>query len=386
MPKTEVRSAQIKDATVGRSDINSTTAGEAVVKKIVSGTGISLSSTGADTGTGDVTITASGGGAPAAHQASHQVGGADALANAAWTNQANAFTKTFAIGIANHALSLQSALPLMSFLETGAVANSKLWRLYANAAKFVIQPTNDDDSSATGSVVISRTGGLTVSGSDGNVACKDQANTFTQKQTIPDLLISHANNPRLAWRDDSQGVDAKVFEARNQIGSLHISAVNDSQTAVVSNPLRLDRTGDMYIGRDVYEKGRTTPMGHWINVPFSALNFVASGGMVWTVTSGNVNANRYALVGKTLFWNLQISVSTLSGSPSSNLNVVLPGGLLAACDGNSFGREHNAGWRINVVDWGTGASYVSIGHIDFSNYTVPESILYAFFTVVIEVQ
>ncbi len=62
MPKTEVRSGQIKDSTVGRSDHNVATPGEAVVVKIVPGPGITLSSTGADVGTGDVTISASGGG------------------------------------------------------------------------------------------------------------------------------------------------------------------------------------------------------------------------------------------------------------------------------------------------------------------------------------
>jgi len=61
MPRTEVRSAQIKDATIGRADLDTATAGSAVVAKIVAGTGISISSTGADTGTGDVTVTATGG-------------------------------------------------------------------------------------------------------------------------------------------------------------------------------------------------------------------------------------------------------------------------------------------------------------------------------------
>lgn len=62
MPKTEVRSAQILNATVGRSDINTATPGEAIVAKIVAGTGITISSTGADTGTGDVTITSTASG------------------------------------------------------------------------------------------------------------------------------------------------------------------------------------------------------------------------------------------------------------------------------------------------------------------------------------
>lgn len=56
MAKTEVTSTQIKDGTVNRDDLNTTTAGKAVVAKIIQGSGISISSTGADAGTGDVTI------------------------------------------------------------------------------------------------------------------------------------------------------------------------------------------------------------------------------------------------------------------------------------------------------------------------------------------
>lgn len=70
MPRTKVNGVQIvsdtidsdliKQGSVSRSDLNTTTVGQAVVAKIVQGTGISISSTGADAGTGDVTISASG--------------------------------------------------------------------------------------------------------------------------------------------------------------------------------------------------------------------------------------------------------------------------------------------------------------------------------------
>ena len=70
MPRTKVNGVQIvsdtidsdliKQGSVSRSDLNTTTVGQAVVAKIVQGTGISISSTGADSGTGDVTISASG--------------------------------------------------------------------------------------------------------------------------------------------------------------------------------------------------------------------------------------------------------------------------------------------------------------------------------------
>lgn len=62
MARTQIRSGQVGDAEVGRADLNTATSGAAVIAKAVQGTGISLSSTGADAGTGDVTINVGTGG------------------------------------------------------------------------------------------------------------------------------------------------------------------------------------------------------------------------------------------------------------------------------------------------------------------------------------
>ena len=59
MGVTRVTGKNIKDASVQRSDLDISTTGEAVIRKAVAGTGVSLSSTGADAGTGDVTISIS---------------------------------------------------------------------------------------------------------------------------------------------------------------------------------------------------------------------------------------------------------------------------------------------------------------------------------------
>jgi hypothetical protein len=59
MASTVIRGAQIKDSTVQRHDLDTSTVGQAVVTKIVQGSGVTLSSTGADSGTGDVTVAAS---------------------------------------------------------------------------------------------------------------------------------------------------------------------------------------------------------------------------------------------------------------------------------------------------------------------------------------
>jgi hypothetical protein len=55
---TRVGTRQIKDNGILREDINTTTPNQSLIRRIIAGVGISLSSTGADTGTGDVTISA----------------------------------------------------------------------------------------------------------------------------------------------------------------------------------------------------------------------------------------------------------------------------------------------------------------------------------------
>src|ERR1700757_3331801 len=61
MSQTVIRGSQLLNNTVQRQDMDTSTVGQAVVTKIVQGTGITLSSTGVDSGTGDVTVTAAPG-------------------------------------------------------------------------------------------------------------------------------------------------------------------------------------------------------------------------------------------------------------------------------------------------------------------------------------
>ena len=60
MSRTELSGKQVKDGSVQRVDMDVSTSGQAVTTKIVAGDNISLSSTGVDAGTGDVTVSLGG--------------------------------------------------------------------------------------------------------------------------------------------------------------------------------------------------------------------------------------------------------------------------------------------------------------------------------------
>lgn len=56
--RTTISSKQIRDGQVSRDDLNVTEPGQAVVSKIIAGDNVTITETGADTGTGDVTVNA----------------------------------------------------------------------------------------------------------------------------------------------------------------------------------------------------------------------------------------------------------------------------------------------------------------------------------------
>lgn len=62
MPRTRISGTEIQDNAVTRDDLDVSTTGKAVVRRIIAGTGVTIGSTGVDSGTGDVTINSTGGG------------------------------------------------------------------------------------------------------------------------------------------------------------------------------------------------------------------------------------------------------------------------------------------------------------------------------------
>ena len=56
MSVTQLSGAQVLDGSIQRVDINTTVAGQALLTKVLAGSNIVLTSTGVDSGTGDVTF------------------------------------------------------------------------------------------------------------------------------------------------------------------------------------------------------------------------------------------------------------------------------------------------------------------------------------------
>jgi hypothetical protein len=156
-----------------------------------------------------------------------------------------------------------------------------------------------------------------------NAAWTDRANTFVAAQTIS------AASPQLTFNETGQPADQRRFRLIGGSQQLWIQAVDDAQSVAHANPFKVDRQGNAYIENRIFEKNRTTALGYWIDVPYNAANFGATGG-TWSVPAAARFS--YALDGTTAHIQLWIDGSTIGGAPSS-INLVLPFTILAQQSG-----------------------------------------------------
>ena len=374
MPKTEVRSGQIKDATVGRSDVNTATAGEAVVAKIVAGTGISISSTGADTGTGDVTVTAAGGGAPAAHQTTHRSGGTDPVdvkllagypggtvnflrgdgAFAAPTGVAPSLHKTThqdgggdelaldgsqittgTVADARHSSNvplkntnntftaqqiMSTAQPMVTLIDTSQPADARNFWLWNGLQTLVVQAVSDSGGVVHGQVNISRTGVVTAAG----LGTTPLNATNATSGTLPDARLS-ANIPKLNVANTFVSEQLFTFNSGSGTAGIKLDdpVVSGQHYRLILHEsvfkvygwngtlLSVDYNGDVRALKGFWEAGRAAGMGHWVK---SDLVPYAWGGYM----TGNL---WYTLIGKTMILKV---FGTIQGGPHGYLRINSP--------------------------------------------------------------
>lgn len=191
------------------------------------------------------------------------------------------------------------------------------------------------------------------------VARLTAVNTFTTNQII------QAADPAVIWIDTGQPANSRLLYWVNTAQQMSLLATDDFY-GVQTRPVIATRPGDVKVWRDVYEKQRTTPLGHWIDVPYSAGNFAAPGA-TWTVASGSVLSFAYTLIGKTMIVTMQLNNTSLSAAVA-DLLVTLPLGASAKHHGTTGLLLENGG------TWGVAAqAYVVANdpkiHVARSNLT-----------------
>jgi hypothetical protein len=122
-----------------------------------------------------------------------------------------------------------------------------------------------------------------------------------------------------------------MFRLRTNGQQLVFEAVSDNELTQ-SGFFQLNRNGDVLCYADLYEKQRTTPIGHKIDVAFSSGNYAVSAGAISTISQ---IVYSYSLVGKTM--NLSVYFSCALSAGTAWIRVTLPFTTAVSQLGSAFG-------------------------------------------------
>jgi hypothetical protein len=198
----------------------------------------------------------------------------------------------------------------------------------------------------------------------------DASNTFTTNQGIT------AGSPIWVMEDTVSPANGKKFYLWNTAQQFRIAAFSDAG-GLMATPIACVRTGDVEIGKDIYEKQRTTALGHLIDTPFNASDYFALSPMTFTVSSGQVFTNSYSLAGRCVNWNIVLSGGSLGGSASNTFSVRLPAGMVSARDIRTAGVYfYGTTGAVLQTKIGPSATQLDLQHLDGSNFALGTCYVY----------
>lgn len=109
----------------------------------------------------------------------------------------------------------------------------------------------------------------------------------------------------------------------------------------------------------------------WVQFPFDAAAFTASGSMTWTVEAADVVTFALTRIGRTVIVSFEVTGTTLGGTASTEVRLALPSAVVPL-----RGMSNN----VRLFDGGTGISgyahvnpngtYIRVTKLDASNLTL----------------
>lgn len=184
-----------------------------------------------------------------------------------------------------------------------------------------------------------------------NIPRLNLANVFTLNQRI-----EHGNS-ELELRDTSVPANLKRFRILNSAQLLQFQALDDAG-ALAATPIIGNRAGDVAIGRYLYERGRSTPIGDWISY---TPTLTATAG-TWTIPAGAIYA-RYTIIGKTVIVRFAIENSTLSAAPAQ---------IFISLPALAYSWLVDTGWAqiFYLPGWEIGMGHISSGSNNMAFFRV----------------
>jgi hypothetical protein len=354
MPPTVIRGGQVLDGSIQRTDLDTSTVGQAVVAKLIQGTNVTLSSTGADAGTGDVTINVpTGGTGPAGLNAFNITSGAFTVPNvgstvtvtlndASWVvigqmvyvDGAGGVGQTGALQVTaktGNQITLLNpapapAIPLASSSGAGLMATTD-----GNAAHFI----GGDNASHAFPMASSSGAGLlaTTSGTATDFIGGDNASH--SHSTVPlDTLGATTDITARNATSSAHGLLAKVsgtatdFVGGDNASHPHstipldthgactdITTLNATSTAHGLLAKLSGSTTDFVDGTNVCHQ---PSLNNLTSTAWTAFTAFLSAGAGTITTQGSTSA--YLAIGKTIFFNIYLSCSNI-GTASGGMSI-----------------------------------------------------------------
>lgn len=130
-------------------------------------------------------------------------------------------------------------------------------------------------------------------------------------------------------------------------------------------------------------------LGVWTTPGFNAADFTANGAMTWTVEAGDVITYAYIIIGKTMYVNYYISLTTVGGTLNNALQIAIPASKVSANNNVTLGvtRDNGGPNTTSLVIIGAGTTVISVYHqVPAVNWSAATNTTSVFGSVVFEIQ
>lgn len=237
-------------------------------------------------------------------------------------------------------------------------------------------------NNATGAVHLSRVGGssgLTLDASD-NLASSGATAVFGGASGSPEVRINAGATGNPTFTLEQNGTDRGYLYFNNSTGRLHLTRIGGD------SGVRLDSADDVFLSGEISERGRTTPIGEWIDVAHNGANFTAGGSMTWTVASADQLRYSYTLIGKTMILDVNLTLTTVGGTPAQDLRVAIPGGFTAIYFTVTTGIGKDNGTVVPLRVRSVASTYIEITRQDFANWAASTNLTDVQFTIAFGIQ